>query len=329
MANRRAIVVSAIFAGLSAGLPLSMPAVRAASGDQCLTQPGPKAAPGQHWYYHLEHGRHCWYVRDKGGGVARASSSEAASPSKAQVRTNDTADSSVLENARDELSESQGFANDEASVAPAKTAVAAAPSQTAPAVAPDAAATATGSAAVAPPLNQAPNADQQPAVSSRWADPSAAVATAAPPPATDSANPAPSSRALPSASSALVPPPHSADNSTVEKGPVSSFAPGNSAASLETLFIVIVGALALAGLIASIVYRLGRARAAAQRPRTAIWPTIDSAPTPPWSEQAIPASRPDLHDLPRRAPRPSAAQERMQKIEELLEQLVEQARADA
>lgn len=308
MANRRAIVVSAIFAGLSAGLPLSMPAVRAASGDQCLTQPGPKAAPGQHWYYHLEHGRHCWYVRDKGGGVARASSSEAASPSKAQVRTNDTADSSVLENARDELSESQGFANDEASVAPAKTAVAAAPSQTAPAVAPDAAATATGSAAVAPPLNRAPNADQQPAVS---------------------ANPAPSSRALPSASSALVPPPHSADNSTVEKGPVSSFAPGNSAASLETLFIVIVGALALAGLIASIVYRLGRARAAAQRPRTAIWPTIDSAPTPPWSEQAIPASRPDLHDLPRRAPRPSAAQERMQKIEELLEQLVEQARADA
>ncbi|MGH6679967.1 MAG: hypothetical protein ACREDL_13810 [Bradyrhizobium sp.] len=93
--------------------------------------------------------------------------------------------------------------------------------------------------------------------------------------------------------------------------------------------MVIAGALALAGLTASIVYRLGRARAAAQRPRTAIWPTIDGAPRPPWSEQAIAAPRRDHHELPRRAAQPGAAQERMQKIEELLEQLVEQARADA
>ena len=99
--------------------------------------------------------------------------------------------------------------------------------------------------------------------------------------------------------------------------------------------MVILGALALAGLTASIIYRLGRARTAARRPRAAIWPTLDDAPKPPWSEQAIPAPRldhqdvRDHQDIPRRAARPGAAQQRMQKIEELLEQLVKQARADA
>src|SRR6185437_13799824 len=107
MANRRAIFISAIFAGLSAGLPLSTIAVRAASVEQCLAQPGPKAPPGEHWYYHLEHGRHCWYVRKQGGSLARASSTEAAPPSKAQLGTNETAETRALENARDELPEPQ------------------------------------------------------------------------------------------------------------------------------------------------------------------------------------------------------------------------------
>src|SRR6185437_5075040 len=101
MANRRAIFASAIFVGLSAGLPLSATAVRAASVDQCLTQPGPKTPAGEHWYYHIEHGRHCWYVRNQGGSVARGSFSEAAPPSKATVRTNETAETSALDNARD------------------------------------------------------------------------------------------------------------------------------------------------------------------------------------------------------------------------------------
>ena len=334
MANRRAIFVSAIFAGLSAGLPLSTTAVRAASADQCLTQPGPKTPPGEHWYYHLEHGRHCWYVRNQGGSVARASSAEAeaAPPSKAQAPTDETAQTSALENARDEFPEPQGGTEDNTGAAPMKVAAAAAPDQAAPAVAPD-------TTAIAPrtPVNQQPSADQSSEVSSRWPDPSTAVASATPPLAADSATPEPSSRPLPatSPSSAAAPPPPAAGNPTAEKASVSNTPRGQSPASLETLFMVILGALALAGLTASIIYRLGRARAAARRPRAAIWPTLDEAPTPPWSEQAIPAPRldhqsaRDHQDIPRRAAQPSAAQERMQKIEEILEQLVKQARADA
>lgn len=333
MANRRAMLVSAIFAGLGAGLPLSTTAVRAAgSPDQCLTQPGPKTPPGQHWYYHIEHGRHCWYVRNQGGSAARASSSAAASPSKARVLTNETAESSALENARDEFPEPQGPADDNAGVAPMGMAATAAPKQTASAAARDTTATVPDTTAVTPStiVNQPPSAAQQAAVSSRWPDPSAAVTSAAPPPA-DSPAPEPSSRPLPPTrpSSAVAPPPPSAGNATAEKTSVSNAPSGKSPASLETLFMVILGALALAGFTASIIYRLGRARAAAVRPRAVMWPTIDGAPRPPWSEQATPAPRRDHQGLPHRAAQPGAAQERMQKIEEILAQLVKQAQADA
>jgi hypothetical protein len=324
MANRRAIFVSAIFAGLSASLPLSTTAVRAASVDQCLTQPGPKTPPGQHWYYHLEHGRQCWYVRNQSGSVARASSSEAAPPSIAQVPKNDTAETSALDNARDEFPEPQGGTDENTAAAPMKMAAAAAPNQAVPAVAPD-----TTAIPPSPPVNQSPGADQPSEVSSRWPDPSAVVPSTTPPLAADSTTPAPSSRPLPPTSPSSAPPPPERGNATAEKASVRTTPRGNSPASLETLFVVILGALALAGLTASIIYRFGRARAAARRPRAAIWPTLDGAPNPPWSEQAIPAPRRDHQDVPRRAAQPSAAQERMQKIEEILEQLVRQARADA
>jgi hypothetical protein len=68
MSNRTAKFVSAIFASLLAGAPLTTISHSAAqAADDCLS--GPKGAPreGGHWYYRIDHAtqRHCWYVRDE------------------------------------------------------------------------------------------------------------------------------------------------------------------------------------------------------------------------------------------------------------------------
>jgi hypothetical protein len=68
MSNRTTKFVSAIFASLLAGTPLTTISHSAAqaAGD-CLS--GPTGAPreGGHWYYRIDHAtqRHCWYVRDE------------------------------------------------------------------------------------------------------------------------------------------------------------------------------------------------------------------------------------------------------------------------
>jgi hypothetical protein len=67
MSNRTAKFVSAIFASLLAGAPLTAVSHSAAQAADCLL--APKGAPreGGHWYYRIDHAtqRHCWYVRDE------------------------------------------------------------------------------------------------------------------------------------------------------------------------------------------------------------------------------------------------------------------------
>jgi hypothetical protein len=95
---------------------------------------------------------------------------------------------------------------------------------------------------------------------------------------------------------------------------------------------VIAGALALAGLIASIVLRLGRSRRVLidARRRGAIWDRVDGPPEaasiPPWSEPVVDEPSATVQPTVRRGPAQSgAAQERYQKIEEILAELVRQA----
>ena len=93
------------------------------------------------------------------------------------------------------------------------------------------------------------------------------------------------------------------------------------------LLIVILSALALAGLTASVVYRLSRSRQirldAGQR-RAAIWEGVDEAPQPPWAEPVIEETAPRPRAARSTAPT-TVPQQRHQKIEELLAQLVKQA----
>lgn len=93
------------------------------------------------------------------------------------------------------------------------------------------------------------------------------------------------------------------------------------------LFMVILGALALAGLTASVVYRFGRARHIridAHQRRAAIWEGVEDAPQPPWVEPAPEMAAP--RSTTARSAAPTATpQERYHKIEEILAQLVKQA----
>ena len=98
------------------------------------------------------------------------------------------------------------------------------------------------------------------------------------------------------------------------------------------LFAVIGAALALAGLTASVIYRLGRRkqqrRLATSERRAVLWEGVESGPTPPWIEPTV---EPFMEETAprqareRRAPHSPKNQERYEKIEEILAQLVKQA----
>jgi hypothetical protein len=135
-----------------------------------------------------------------------------------------------------------------------------------------------------------------------------------------------------------VPSPIAADRATSETTVQNAPAPAASpiaaetaterpSASLGRLFAVIAGALALAGLIASIVLRLGKSRRVLidARRRGAIWDRLDGPPEaasiPPWSEPVVDEPSATVQPTVRRGP----AQERYQKIEEILAELVRQA----
>ena len=131
--------------------------------------------------------------------------------------------------------------------------------------------------------------------------------------------------------------PASAPSAAVNASPARS-----SLGSPQALFIVSFGALALAGVIASVL-RLGRrtARMDPQQRRAAIWESAANAPqpspTPPsWAEPVIEddLQRPDVtRAMAQRAQRAMAqsatTQDRFDKLGEVLAQLIKQAQAEA
>jgi hypothetical protein len=74
MSNRTAKFVSAIFASLLAGAPLATVSHSAAA--ECLSAPKDQTPEGGHWYYRIEHPseRHCWYLRKEDGTLAQIAS---------------------------------------------------------------------------------------------------------------------------------------------------------------------------------------------------------------------------------------------------------------
>jgi hypothetical protein len=340
MANRTAKIASSIVAGMLAGTALNMPR-DVANAAECLTEPGKDGTQGQHWYYRIEHGtkRHCWYLRgqtpqqqdaqrqdtkpdEKAAQSAPEDSSRQAPNTAAQ---NSQASPRSLEDARAEFPMPQSRTNAVAAPVPALAPLAN-PSVPAP-----------------------PPADPQgSAVSARWPSPESAIAPAAAAPtapgsaASMMAAPAPAAAlAAPAApqttADATDPVPTAAAASdagaTTDAPPpapaAAPVAPVKPSVSLQMLFAVIGGALALAGLTASIVYRLGRRkerRLATSERRAVLWESVESGPRPPW----VP---PEIEEEPVPLPMPGrkvassgpVPQQRYEKIEEILAQLVRQA----
>ena len=235
--------------------------------DKCLTAPKGATPEGSHWYYRLERGtkRQCWYLRDESDKSARAapqdSSAEATSDSAAADPAPPPPRPAVrktVANARAELtSPQQRVERQPVAVAEPRT---------------------VGMTPAAPVSQSSPAADRPDAatpsstVATRWLDSTsmtssnsfrsaAAEPPAAPPEINQAATPrGPAPLALAAADSSMT----------------------KQTASLQMLFLVIAGALALAGITASLLFRLGSARARrseVRRDRRAIWDQVNERPS--------------------------------------------------
>jgi hypothetical protein len=269
MSNAKAKFASAFFVGVIASLPLSTvfdSAARAA--DDCLSEPNGAKPQGKHWFYRIERGtgRHCWYLRGEDEKPAHAAATESASPEStpAPSRNADMLAPRSIADARAEL--------------PARTPVAQPGAPLAPRVVPPAGDT-TGTV---PPANAAPAVAGTP-----WPDPSL------------SAQPATTAAADEQADATAVPTPPPAP-----PPPAQAVTPmERNIGSLQKLLLVAFGALALAGLTGSAVYRLAGARHRA-RMRRDRWPARKAPPleliadqsTAPWTPPELEEAAPP-HDL--------------------------------
>lgn len=250
MSSPTAKFVSAIFASLFAcALIVTTSHGAPTEADKCLS--GPKGAPpaGGHWYYRVDRAtkRACWYIGDArekiSAKIARAAPEAPPSANTASPPNSASTQPSIA-NARAELPLPQSRVEPATSVFTGQRAAAAV------------------NAAINPEIDQRANADDIGAkpsvVGSRWPELAGVMSTpalpgssnnsAAPPPANSTTEPS-ASRVAPPASVAALPL-AAANASSTEK----------PAGSVQLLLIAILGALALAGLIASAIFRFSRPR---------------------------------------------------------------------
>ena len=296
MPNRTATFVSALFAGVLAGIPLATISNGAAvaAGD-CLSEPKGGAPDGSHWYYRVEHpsNRHCWYLRPEGGKPSQITARPA--PPKAEPAMQ----RSVAE-AHAELPRPQTRVEPETDLTAG------------PPVAP------LFSNAVSPQNNRPANAGSASpppsAVVSRWPEP-LGVSSSAPPPAAGNpganmASVAPATQ--PPAAAAI---PLAAADSPFEK----------QSRSTVMLLIAVAGALSFAGFMGRAIFRFGGIRPAERPPtrgsRREIWDSIVVDPPFPSA-----AANHDARISGVRLPRdPRAADDPNRRVTEMLARLARSA----
>jgi hypothetical protein len=232
MGNRSARFISTLIASIVAGAPLaavSQNAPDAASAanaaSDCLASPKGSAPQGQHWYYRVERGtkRQCWYLRAEGKDGAKTEQT-------AQAARETPAAGSAAPQPRSVQDARAEYLAPQSAAAPAPPN---APTQAAP--------TAPAQQSASPAIDD--NA-RQPAVAARWPDVAMAAAAPAQQPATVT------SEKPPGAQPAASPAPVALAAAVADK----------PAGSLQTLLLVVGAALALAGLIASVIYRFAGSR---------------------------------------------------------------------
>jgi hypothetical protein len=265
MPNRAAKFRSAMLASLVSVIALVMLSNGAArAADDCLTAPKDQTREGGHWYYRIDHAtkRHCWYLRQEG---EKPPQTAASSPPRAPM-------SIVPIVPKQAAATQRSIANAHAEL-PAQTTIEPPARDSAPisAMPADAADSENNAGTPAP----------QSVVASRWPDPSTVIAATNPPPVTDhpAANEQPDPAAAPPAALA-------------EAAPTALDMLRGRPATVPMLLAVMTGALALAGITASVVLKLGAMRRRVRRDKI-------------WQARRDPSvalsSRPGADVLPRRA----------------------------
>jgi hypothetical protein len=244
MSKRAAKFVSAIFASLLAGAPFATISHGAPeTADSCLA--GPKGAPpqGGHWYYRIDRvtKRQCWYLGDEKEKVSRAAPETSPPPDNSVSPPKDAGTQRSIANARAELPLPQTRVEQDTSVFSG---------QRAPAATAD-----SGSPWNNQRVNTVDADGQRSIVASRW--PELAAANSSPAPAPSTVNTA----ARPQQAAEAAPPPAVAAV-TLAAEDASAAKPYGS---VQLLLIAMIGALSVASLIASAIFRFGGRRRAGRR----------------------------------------------------------------
>jgi hypothetical protein len=251
MSNFQAKLASAVLIGLAANVcTIAMPGGGARAADSCITEPKPENAQGKHWYYRLERGtgRHCWYLRGEDEASARTPSVEPVAAAKPAPQTAGMAPSRSLSDARAEFAPKARV--DDANAAASRS------------VWPDPSAPAATTTGIGPGAPSGAVSNSQ--VTTQWPQ-------AAPSPALEAS-------------------PMVADAQPGEQVSATQAAPAGTpimreVGSLQKLVLVAFGALALAGITGSTVYRLAGARGRNRQQQR--WPQRrPPTPSPSLAEQA-------------------------------------------
>jgi hypothetical protein len=299
MSTRTAKFASAIAASFLAGVPLATIAQGATTSadTSCLSGPKGVAPQGGHWYYRIDRAtkRHCWYVGEAKQKPARAVSENSQPAADGATPPNAAIQPSIAD-ARAELPSPQTRVE--------TTNVPAAPQ-------------APAAIANAGQRDNALDTDaQRSTIASRWPESPGVNSQAIPAPVTDnsvanaqtSSNTAPSPAVAPIALAA-------ADSSSA-----------NRTGSIQMLLAVILGALALAGLMGSAIFRFGSSRRIDPRDmrldRRAIWDSASTASTDRLSRQVYPDVPMRRIDMPREL---RAADDPDERIAQMLQRLARSA----
>jgi hypothetical protein len=264
MSNIEARLAPALLLSVAASVGLIAGHSVARAADSCITEPKAETPQGKHWYFRLERGtgRHCWYLRGEDKASAPTPSAEPVASAKPAPATSGNAPARSLADARAEFAP-KARVEDNGSAPPARS------------VWPDPQPAAAATTGIGPGAPGAP-ADSQ--LAARWPQASGtpSATNAAPQASLMVADAQPAADAAAAATPAPPDPPAQASPPAREIG------------SLQKLALVALGALALAGISGSLVYRLAGARW--RRRREARWPErqpsspslADEARGAPW-----------------------------------------------
>jgi hypothetical protein len=290
MSNRSARFVSAIIASILAGANFTAVAENAPkaaddkaavdkAADNCLSGPKGSLPAGGHWYYRVDRAtkRNCWYIGEEKGKTAKA----------APAAQDPSSSTNAADSAPPQQTPPQQTTSLRKSVADARAELTSTPLNIAQdmAVGIDPQTTRAANADNSPRATAADTDAQPSTISSRWPEASSVPPSgsfqlaAANPPASAQVDsqPAPQPAVMPVAAAAA--------GSALDR----------QSYSTQMLLLVMLGALALAGLVSAVIVRLNRTRKPADEIRNewpAPWDSIhtDLAPKPMFRREEAPTA---------------------------------------